>query len=122
MTPVDERATIGALVARLARRARWVRAASRAAAALPWGLGAAAALLLVRDVLPPTAPWAALAVAVGPSLLVLVVGLVARAIMPGAQHMDWIGRAWTVELQWAAAEAGLEGLDLVMPPARAAGE
>ncbi len=45
-----------------------------------------------------------------------------QVAVPGAQHMDWIGRAWTVELQWAAAEAGLEGLDLVMPPARAAGE
>ncbi len=37
--------------------------------------------------------------------------------VPGPQHLDWIGRTWTAELQWAAAEAGLEGLDLVMAPA-----
>jgi hypothetical protein len=42
--------------------------------------------------------------------------------VPGAQHLDWIGRAWSVELQRAAAEGGLEGVDLVMPPVRAAGE
>ncbi len=34
--------------------------------------------------------------------------------VPGAQHLDWIGRNWSAELQWAAAEAGLEGVDLVM--------
>ena len=75
MTTVDERATIRALVARLAWRVRWVRATSRAAVALPWGLAAAAALLLVRDVLPPAAPWAALVLAACPSLLLFVVGL-----------------------------------------------
>ena len=52
---MDERATIGALVARLAWRVRWVRAGSRFGAALPGGLAAAAAILLGRDILPP---WA----------------------------------------------------------------
>ena len=42
--------------------------------------------------------------------------------VPGAQHLAWIGQAWSVDLAWAAAEAGLEGVDLVMPPARAVGE
>ncbi len=74
---MDERATILSLIRRLARRARWARAVSRAAAALPWGLGAAALLLLVRDILPPAAPWVALAVAAGPSLAAIVVGLAA---------------------------------------------
>lgn len=36
--------------------------------------------------------------------------------VPGAQHLDWIGRTWSAELQWAAAQSGLEGVDLVMPP------
>lgn len=74
---MEERATIGALIGRLVWRARWVRAAWRAAAALPWGLGAAALLLLVRDVLPPAAPWAALAAALGPSAIAFLVGLAA---------------------------------------------
>ncbi len=39
--------------------------------------------------------------------------------VPGPQHLDWIGRNWSAELQWAAAEAGLEGVDLVMAPAPA---
>jgi hypothetical protein len=42
--------------------------------------------------------------------------------VPDAQFLDWIGRNWSAELQWAAAESGLEGLDLVMaPPAAIAG-
>jgi hypothetical protein len=41
--------------------------------------------------------------------------------VPGPQHFDWIGRTWTVELQWAAAEAGLEGLDLVLGRRQAVG-
>ena len=35
---------------------------------------------------------------------------------PGPQHLDWIGRNWSAELQWAAAESGLEGVDLVVAP------
>lgn len=42
--------------------------------------------------------------------------------VPGPQHLDWIGRAWSAELQWAAAETSLEGVDLVMAPATAVGE
>src|SRR3990172_8858768 len=71
----DDRAAIGALVRRLVWRARWVRAVSRAVAALPWALGAAALILLARDILPLWAPWAALAAAVGPSCLAFGVGL-----------------------------------------------
>ena len=74
---MDERATIGVLIGRLTWRARRVRAASRAATALPWGLGAAAVVLLVRDVLPPHAPWVALALALAPSAVAFLIGLAA---------------------------------------------
>ncbi len=37
--------------------------------------------------------------------------------VPGPQHLDWIGRTWSIDLQFAAAAAGLEGIDLVMPRA-----
>jgi hypothetical protein len=39
--------------------------------------------------------------------------------VPDERFLDWIGRNWSAHLQWAAAEAGLEGVNLVVPPARA---
>ncbi len=72
---MDDRAVIESLVTRLAWRARRVRAASRTAGALPWGLGAAALILAAREVLPSWASWAALAAALGPSVLAFMGGL-----------------------------------------------
>jgi hypothetical protein len=72
---MNDRAIIESLITRLAWRARWVRAVSRAAATVPWGLAAAALILAARDVLPPWAPWAALFAALGPSVLAFIAGL-----------------------------------------------
>ena len=39
--------------------------------------------------------------------------------VPDARFLDWIGRNWSAHLQWAAAETGLEGVDLVVASAPA---
>ena len=39
--------------------------------------------------------------------------------VPNAQFLDWIGRNWSAQLQWAAAESGVEGVDLVVASAPA---